>query len=579
MIGVSDISAKLPPYKNKRVVLVDRQTTKDIIDGINKTHEATKSDYDKISQQFWKGNAKDTARFIFDFLKKNVEYKIEPGLSQTVKTPSAIIAEQQGDCKHYASFIVGIADSLNRQGHPIEGAYMYVNSHDRSNNFHHVFGLVKDTKTGAEYWTDPIYNVFDQRKKYLNSKKISPMALIQVSGDYEMSGKGDRFTNRSGGKSDRFTDRLTWRESKADRFRRCIDEVDEMGAKKTKAERKAARQANKQARKANRQARKAERKAIRALPRPQRKEARKAKRVTKREDRKAVRKIATGGQKVAHIALKVPNAISRNAFLGLVKLNAFRMASKMAAKYHGDPGWQKDLKTAWYSAGGDWSKLKQAINQGVNVWNTRHTPTVSQISGPGGYIPFEELNWFPRAAWQQPFCNCQTMDQVEDQMDTIGEAAAAGGVIAAAAIAAAVPIILKLMSLLKRSGVDTDEIQEAGEEGTEEVLDEYNDAQEWPIDEDDPENYGQSDSPQFGIKGYNDPNDGTATIEYTKSNLNDNGDVSFSSGSFDLDMVFQRGREWVEDNKTALLWIGGGIVAIKVLPGLLASLKGKKRRR
>lgn len=533
MIGANDILQYLPPYKNKRVVLVDNQNTNDIINAISSTHNSNRVNYDKISEKFWKGNAKNTAGALFDFLKKNVHYDIEPGATQTVKTPSAILTEGHGDCKHYASFIVGVADSLNRKGYPIEGAYMYVNGNDSSNNFHHVFGVVKDLNTGREYWTDPIYSTFDKRKIY-KKQKLVPMALIQVSGDYEI------------------------------------------GARKTKAERKAGRQANRAARQANRAARRSDRKAIKALPKPQRKAAKKAKREARREDKKVVRKLASGAQKVAHVALKVPNAVSRNAFLGVVKLNGFRMASKMAAKYNADKGWADKLKKQWYAAGGDWSKLKQAINQGVNVWNKGHTPTVAQISGPGGYITMEELNWWPTQAWQQPFCNCQSMEEVEDKMAGIGEAAT--GVVTAAIIAAAVPIILKLMGLLRSSGVDTDEIQEAGEDSTEEVIDEYNDSQEYPIDEDDPESFGTSDSPQFGIKAYNDPKDGTATIQYTKSNLDDNGDVRYSSGALDLDMVFQRGKDWVIENKTTLLWVGGGVLALKYGPDLIKSILPKKKR-
>jgi hypothetical protein len=347
--------------------------------------------------------------------------------------------------------------------------------------------------------------------------------------------------------------------------------------KKTKAEKKQARQDNRAARKANKAARKAERQKIRSMPKEQRKEYRKAKRVENRQ----IRKSATGVQKTAHIVMKVPNAISRNAFLGLVKINAFRMASKMAAKAQADPGWLNELKKAWFVAGGEWTKLRQAINQGVNVYNIKFKQQVPQIGSPTGYVQLPMSYLFP---WQEPLCNCQTMQEVEAKAEItgrrIGEAASGGGAIAIAAlVAAAMPLIIKLLSLLKRSGVDTDEIEDAGEESKDEVIDEYNDAQDYPLYEDDPTagTYGRSEAPQFGVKAYNDPNDGTATIEYTKTNMDDNGDVVYSDSG--LDATLDTVKFWVQDNKSTLIWAGAGLLAIMYGPRLLDSVLPKRKRR
>lgn len=544
----------LPPYKGQRKLIADRQLTTDIIKEISRVHDQEKKNYDKIAKHFWKGDALSTARGLFDFLKENVKYKIEPGTVQTVKTPSAILNEGYGDCKHYASFTCGVVDALRRQGYPISGAYAYVNGVDDSNNYHHVFALVRDDKDKKTYWVDPIDNkLFNERRDQYKRHKIVDMALYSVSGDDAMK-QAQEFVNQH------------------------LAKVKAASKEKaTKAEKKQARQENKAARKANKAARKEERKKIKAMPRPQRREYRKA----KRQENRAVRKSATGVQKTAHIAMKVPNAVSRNAFLGLLKINAFHMASKMADKAAKDPAWVNDLKKAWFTAGGQWTKLRQAINQGVKVYNVKFKQNIPAISGPAGYVELPKSYLFP---WQAPLCNCATYDELETMAEVSGRrmgdsGAVSGPVAIAALVAAAMPLILKLLGLLRRSGVDTDEVQEGGADATEEVLDEYNDAQEYPLDEDDPDGgtYGRSDAPQFGIKAYNDPGDGTATIEYTKTNLDDNGDVRYSDSG--LNATLDTIKFWVEDNKTALLWAGGGLLAIMYGPRLLDSVMSKRKRR
>lgn len=543
---ISNLGDILTPYKGEQKKVVDNQITADIIALIEKVHNKKKSDYDRIAINFWKGNVKDTAKFLFDYVRKNIRYAIETKDRQTVKHPSALVREKIGDCKHMASFIVGVGDALNRLGYPIEAGFMYVNANDNSKNYHHVFAVLRDPVNDVTYWVDPIPNTsFNQRKKYL-TKKFVPMALYEISGDVVGAEVGKK-------------------------------------AKKTRAEKRQAKQQNAQIRKENKAKRKERRKYLNSLPKAEKKAIKKQERQEKHESKKAVRKLTNTGEKVAHVALKVPNAISRNAFLGLVKLNMFHMAGKMAAKAASDKGWLDLLKRNWYAAGGDWSKLKQAINQGVNVHNKKFKENVAQIGANDEVVQYDYskalLPMF--TPWQETMCNCQNMTEAEDNADAVaGRIGEPDTVIAvAAAVAAALPIILKLVTVLKKAGVDTDKIQEDGNDATEEVIDEYNDAQDYPIDSDDPGNSNGNGSPQFGIKAYNDPKDGTATVQYTKSNLDDNGDVSYTSNNLDLDQVFSKGREIWQEHKTTILLVGLGLVLVPRIPQIIDSILPKKKRR
>jgi hypothetical protein len=183
----SELLGKLSPYQNKLVKVTEYQQTNDIIKELLKGHEKYKNEYDKISSRFWKGDVKKSLQYVFSYLKKNVQYRIEPDTRQSIKSPAAIFATAingYNDCKHYSSIFGGLIDSWNRQKltkKPIEWSYRFANYKLLSSNPHHVFVVVKDK--GKEIWCDAVLSSFDQKKQYLNKIDKKPkMALYQISG-------------------------------------------------------------------------------------------------------------------------------------------------------------------------------------------------------------------------------------------------------------------------------------------------------------------------------------------------------------------------------------------------------------
>ncbi len=170
VVGLPDLLGVLPVYnKDKKVVSDDDQDTSEIIKYIKLCHEKERADYDKIAEYFWKGNAKDTAKGLFDFLKKNVTYKIEPEEFQSVKTPGVILKQGYGDCKHYALFTTGVVEALQRAGHPIKAFFRFV-SDKPGKEVHHVFSVVKGG--GGTYWVDPVLKNFDSRPDFCKIKDL-----------------------------------------------------------------------------------------------------------------------------------------------------------------------------------------------------------------------------------------------------------------------------------------------------------------------------------------------------------------------------------------------------------------------
>ncbi len=155
-------------------MLVQDQSTGDIIDAICTAHNRHAQEYSRISSFFNAGSNKEVGRKIFNFLKNNVRYVIEPGSKQTVKSPAAILATGYGDCKHYSLFAGGILQSLG-----IPFAYRFASYRNYDKQPQHVFVVINPG--GNEIWIDPVVGQYDYKKpyKYATDRK---MALYSISG-------------------------------------------------------------------------------------------------------------------------------------------------------------------------------------------------------------------------------------------------------------------------------------------------------------------------------------------------------------------------------------------------------------
>jgi len=175
-MNVNVLMGQLAPFQNRREMLESDQSTGDIINAILDAHKRHAGDYSKISSFFNAGSNRDTARKIYNFLKGNVKYVIEPGSRQTVKSPSAILAQGFGDCKHYSLFAGGILQNLG-----IPFAYRFASYRVFNKEPQHVF-VVVNPGTNNEIWIDPVLNKFDYKKAYTYAIDRKPMALYSISG-------------------------------------------------------------------------------------------------------------------------------------------------------------------------------------------------------------------------------------------------------------------------------------------------------------------------------------------------------------------------------------------------------------
>ena len=178
-----NLLTKLDSFKNNQKIISYDQSTNDIINAILKQHNKSQRDYDKLFYFFDCGNYYDTAKKVFNFLKNNIQYQIEPDELQTVKTPAAILATKNGDCKHMSLFIAGILDSYRRNtGEIFDLCYRFA-AYDGSNTPEHVF-VVINPDSDDEIWCDAVLDNFNEKKEpnFYKDKKINNMALMALSG-------------------------------------------------------------------------------------------------------------------------------------------------------------------------------------------------------------------------------------------------------------------------------------------------------------------------------------------------------------------------------------------------------------
>ena len=176
----------LDPFLNNKKIINYHQSTKNIIDAILKQHQLSLKDYDNIYLYFYDSSFIKVAEKVFNYIKKNIKYVVEPENLQTIKTPAAILATGKttgSDCKNYSLFFAGILDAYRRNtGNNFNLAYRF-SSYDNSNIPEHVF-VVINPETNKEIICDAVLNYFNEYKEptFYRDKKINNMALMSLAG-------------------------------------------------------------------------------------------------------------------------------------------------------------------------------------------------------------------------------------------------------------------------------------------------------------------------------------------------------------------------------------------------------------
>jgi hypothetical protein len=189
-MNIDQLLSELPPFTNKEKVLINDQNVNDIINAIVKAQKKYQKDYYNIYPYFVGSDEIETARNVWNFLKKNSDYVIELDTQQTIKSPAAIISTRKSslggnDCKNLALFSAGIMSAYRDNELKNFELFFRFAAYDYFDKIpQHVFVVMKIGK--KEIWIDPVLDRFDEHRQptYYIDKKINPMALVALSGVY-----------------------------------------------------------------------------------------------------------------------------------------------------------------------------------------------------------------------------------------------------------------------------------------------------------------------------------------------------------------------------------------------------------
>lgn len=155
-----------PEYRSK--LITDWQNTNDIIKALTTQHIENRKYAKKIAPYFCGENERETARNIFNFLKREIRYEVEPAERQTTKSIPRLLADGVGDCKHYTNFANGVLEACGYR--PLYRFAGYGNK-----GLSHTYTYLPKSNTVL----DAVLSSFDTEKK---PKYKKDMSLYKMSG-------------------------------------------------------------------------------------------------------------------------------------------------------------------------------------------------------------------------------------------------------------------------------------------------------------------------------------------------------------------------------------------------------------
>jgi hypothetical protein len=156
--------------------------TSDIIELLIQGHKKNLSDTEALARAIKATSIADYTRKLYDLVKQNVAYMLDPEGVQFVKSPAQVWRDKISDCKSYSLFI---ATTLHNAGIPFR--YRFV-SFNGSKIPTHVYVIVP--RSGGGYITlDAVMPGYNQEKPFTFKKDIDMKGLYYVSGIGEIKGR------------------------------------------------------------------------------------------------------------------------------------------------------------------------------------------------------------------------------------------------------------------------------------------------------------------------------------------------------------------------------------------------------
>jgi hypothetical protein len=183
MVKLAEVYKRLTPAANNNQLAIANQSTTDIINQVLSQHIQNAKEAKKICDLFEGGNLYQTSENIWNFLKYEVPYKVEPSEKQTTKTISRMMFDAMhgrgNDCKHYSGFTGAILSACGYKNwvYRFAGYSKYINVPT------HVYCVANDGD--GKIFIDAVISGFDLEKPYvlkIDKKINNDMSLYKLSG-------------------------------------------------------------------------------------------------------------------------------------------------------------------------------------------------------------------------------------------------------------------------------------------------------------------------------------------------------------------------------------------------------------
>ena len=303
----------------------------------------------QLAPYFQTTSDRETAKKIFDYLKKNVKYKADD-YRQVIQLPSAIM--QPGavtDCKSLSLFTAAILQNLGIPWHFVLASYT------DSPIPGHIY-----VQTDSGVIIDVVWGKFNSEKKPKYRYKM----------DYKRKDAGLGSVEPINGRlKDAFNKAGDWAKQQADELaRKAREEADRLAREAREAAAKAAAEAERLRREAGQLQGRIEQKFDQF----------------KNWSKETI-------QSILDKAKTLGLAPGRNLFLIIVKSNFDGLANKLSRIN------QDELRSAWNKAGGNWTDLQNAIRKGaskrsINVGLLKGLEKLSKTAGIGAVDAQQIIN-------------------------------------------------------------------------------------------------------------------------------------------------------------------------------------------
>lgn len=155
-----------------RQVLHKSGNTKDIINAILYADAKDKSDVKKLALSLRGENNLQTCRNIWNYITKNIKYKVDPIGQQFIKSPAKLFYDKTGDCKSFSLFYASILKALK-----IPYKYRFASYTNSKTEFTHVYVIADNTII-----CDAVMDQFNKEKNYSHKKDYNMTQISYMAG-------------------------------------------------------------------------------------------------------------------------------------------------------------------------------------------------------------------------------------------------------------------------------------------------------------------------------------------------------------------------------------------------------------